>query len=365
MAVAVLAPVIGRGLDINARAARGADATPLTGSPVVSSEFIFDTAPFRECHASTIAEVDGTLVAAWFGGTREKHPDVGIWVSRREDGRWTPPIEVANGRQSDGSRQPCWNPVLFRPKGGPLHLYYKVGPDPPRWWGIVTSSTDGGKTWGPPRPLPAGILGPIKNKPVQLAHGTILSPTSSEADGWRAYVERSGDGGRTWSRSDWFCDGKTIAAIQPAILTHRDGRLQALCRNRAGPILETWSADGGRTWSKMAPTALPNPNSGLDAVTLADGRHLLVYNHVPAVAGRWGGPRSPLNVAVSADGKTWQAAAVLEREPGEYSYPAVIQSADGAVHVTYTWQRKRIKHVVLDAAKLTGPLIRGVDWPTD
>ena len=255
-------------------------------SPVVSSEFIFESAPFPECHASTIADVDGTLVAAWFGGTREKNPDVGIWVSRREAGGWTRPTEVATGRMPDGPRQPCWNPVLFRPRGEALQLYYKVGPDPARWWGMVITSADGGKTWEQPRRLPAGILGPIKNKPVQLADGTIVSPTSSEADGWRVNFERSTNGGRTWSRGDWICDGKSVGAIQPTILTHRDGRLQALCRNRAGRILETFSTDGGRTWAPLTPTVLPNPNSGLDAVTLADGRQVLVYNHVPALAGR-------------------------------------------------------------------------------
>ncbi|HEX4590648.1 MAG TPA: sialidase family protein [Gemmataceae bacterium] len=341
-----------------------AAASPAAPSPVVLKESVFDTAPFPECHASTIAEVDGALVAAWFGGTEEKHPDVGIWLARRQNGKWTPPVEIANGKQPDGSRLPCWNPVLFRPKGEPLHLDYKVGPDPSRWWGIEMTSADGGMTWSPPRRLPAGILGPIKNQLVQLADGTIVSPTSDEAHGWRVYFERSTDGGKTWTRGDWINDGKDIQAIQPAILVHRDGRLQALCRNRAGPILQTWSSDGGKTWSKLTPTELPNPNSGIDAVTLKDGRHVLVYNHVPPIAGKWGGPRSPLNVAVSNDGKTWQAAAVLESEPGEFSYPTVIQAADGTVHVTYTWNRKRIKHVVLDAAKLGGPSIRGGAWPS-
>jgi predicted neuraminidase len=332
-------------------------------SPVVLSEFIYETASFPECHASTIADVGGTFVAAWFGGTAEKHPDVGIWVARCESGKWTPPVEVANGKQPDGSRLPCWNPVLFRPKGEALRLYYKVGPDPSRWWGMVMTSADAGKTWTPPRRLPAGILGPIKNQPVQLADGTIVSPTSDEAHGWRVYFERSADGGQTWARGEWVNDGKEVAAIQPTILIQRDGRLLALCRNRAGPILETSSTDGGITWSKLTPTELPNPNSGIDGVTLTDGRQVLVYNHVPPVAGRWGGPRSPLNVAVSADGKAWQAATVLEREPGEFSYPTVMQAADGVVHITYTWNRKRIKHVVLDPAKLGGPPIRGGVWP--
>jgi predicted neuraminidase len=126
---------------------------------------------------------------------------------------------------------------------------------------------------------------------------------------------------------------------------HPGGRLQAVGRTRSRRIFETWSTDGGRTWSPIALTTLPNPNSGIDAVTLRDGRHLIVYNHTTQ-------GRSPLNVALSRDGKTWTPGLVLENDAGEYSYPAVIQSADGLVHITYTWQRQRIKHVVLDAAAL-------------
>ena len=91
----------------------------------------------------------------------------------------------------------------------------------------------------------------------------------------------------------------------------------------------------------MTLTPLPNPSAGTDAVTLRDGRHLLVYNHTAE-------GRTPLNVAVSKDGRTWEPALTLEQEPGEYSYPAIIQTADGRVHITYTWKRQRIKHVVLD-----------------
>jgi alpha-L-rhamnosidase len=95
----------------------------------------------------------------------------------------------------------------------------------------------------------------------------------------------------------------------------------------------------------MTLTELPNPSAGTDAVTVKDGRHLLVYNPTPK-------GRTPLSVAISRDGKTWDTAHVLESGPGEYSYPAVIQTADGLVHITYTWRRERIRHVVLDPSKL-------------
>jgi predicted neuraminidase len=323
----------------------------LAGQPaVVRAEFIYEQAPFPSCHASTIVEAaPGALVAAWFGGTAEKNPDVGIWVTRLEGGRWTDAVEVANGVRSDGPRVPTWNPVLFRPRGGPLQLYYKVGPSPTTWWGELRTSNDGGRTWGAARRLPDGIFGPIKNKPVQLADGTILSPTSDETDDkanlWRVYFERSTDGGATWTKTPFLNDGVTIGAIQPSVLFLGGDRLLALGRTRQGRVFSTISDDAGRTWGALTLTALPNPSAGTDAVTLADGRHLIVYNHTPK-------GRTPLNVAVSRDGLAWEPRLVLEGAPGEYSYPAVIQAADGLVHVTFTWKRQKIKHVVLDPQRL-------------
>jgi predicted neuraminidase len=319
-------------------------------APPTSSEFVFETAPFASAHASTIVETRDGLVAAWFGGTREGAADVGIWLSRYERGKWTAPVEIATGVQPDGTRHPCWNPVLFDLPDAEVMLFYKVGPSPQTWWGMVRTSRDGGRTWSEARRLPEGILGPIKNKPVRLPDGAIVAGSSTESTDrpskWRIHFERTTDAGRTWTATAPAADGEhEVEAIQPSILVHPDGRLQAVGRTRAKRIFETWSTDGGRTWSPVALTSLPNPNAGIDAVTLRDGRHLIVYNHTTE-------GRSPLNVAVSRDGKTWTPALALETGAGEYSYPAVIQSADGLVHITYTWKRQRIKHVVLDPAAL-------------
>ncbi len=320
-------------------------------SPVVLEEFVFQNAPFAQCHASTIAETrDGTLVAAWFGGTREKHIDVGIWSSRKTGDGWTAPVEVANGIQYvDGQgaihRHPCWNPVLFQPAKGPLLLFYKCGPSPSTWWGMLTTSDDGGQTWAWPRRLPEGIIGPVKNKPIARPDGSILCGSSTEDDGWRVHFEITPDLGMTWTRIGPINDGKAISAIQPSLLVHPDGSLQAIGRSRQGKLWQARSADGGKTWSEMTLTELPNPNSGTDAVTLRNGRHLLVYNNTTS-------GRSPLNVAISPNGADWSMVATLEDEPGEYSYPAVIQTNDGLVHITYTWKRNRIKHVVLDPKSL-------------
>jgi len=333
---------------------------------VLKSEFIYQTAPFPSCHASTIAETKSGLVAAWFGGTRERDPDVCIYVSRNVEGHWTVPAEVANGVGFATNRFPCWNPVLFQPRTGPLLLFYKVGPSPALWWGMMTTSADEGKTWSQPARLPDGILGPIKNKPVQLANGDILCPSSKEGEGgWRVYFERTSDLGRTWQATAPENDPKEIGAIQPSILFHPGGRLQAVGRTRQDKIFQIWSDDGGRTWGRMTLTSLPNPDSGIDAVTLKDGRQLLVYNHNTRGQTNNKG-RSPLNVAVSNDGVTWQAALVLEDDPDApsgFSYPAVIQTSDGLVHITYTWKRERIEHVVVDPAKLTlRPMPQGA-WP--
>jgi predicted neuraminidase len=313
---------------------------------IMTSEFIYDEAPFPSCHASTIVEADGRLITAWFGGTEERHPDVGIWLSHHKDGRWTPPVEVANGVESPTKRYPTWNPVLFQPKNGPLMLFYKVGPSPSKWWGMVKTSDDGGHTWSEERRLPDGIFGPIKNKPVQLASGDILSPSSTEHDGWRVHFERSTDGGKTWTATPPVNDGRKIAAIQPSILVHAERGLQSVGRTKSGRVFEVWSEDDGKTWGELTLTSLPNPSSGTDAATLADGRHLLVYNHSDVA-------RNPLNVAISEDGKEWRNVLELENDPSRhFAYPAVIQTADGLVHITYTWNRERIKHVVVDPSRL-------------
>jgi predicted neuraminidase len=325
---------------------------------VLKSEFIFATGSvaFAQCHASTIAETKDGLVAAWFGGSGEGHRDVGIWFSRFENGQWTPPVEVATGKKADGAREPCWNPVLFQPKAGPLLLFYKVGPSPGRWWGMMMASEDQGRNWGPAQSLPAGILGPIKNKPIELPNGNLLCPSSTEDNGWRVHFERARDGCKTWQKTEPVNDGKEFGAIQPTILVHPDGKLEALGRTRQGKIFQIWSRDDGTTWGKMAATPLPNPNSGIDAVTLKDGRHLLVYNHTTK-------GRSPLNVAVSRDGEEWSAALVLENDSGEFSYPAVIQSRNGLVHITYTWKRVRVRHIVLEPNQLVlQPMANGA-WP--
>jgi len=335
------------------------EVMPINHPAVITQEFIYkiENAPTPECHASTVEVSNGAVIASWFGGTKEKNKDVGIWVSRNTDGTWSTPMEVANGVQEDGTRYPCWNPVLFKPKGQPLYLYYKVGPSPQEWWGLYMTSEDDGKTWSEPVMLPDGILGPIKNQPVQLANGTILSPSSNETPSgeWTIHIERSVDKGQTWTTSGPLNDPEKFGAIQPVVLNHGNGSLQLLSRTKNDVVSQNWSEDSGKTWREMTATSLPNPNSGIDGLTLKDGRHLLIYN---PTSKNWG-DRVPLSLGISKDGKNWERVIELEplretidREGEEYSYPTVIQAMDGKVHLVYTWNRKTVKYVVLDPSKI-------------
>lgn len=343
---------------------------------VVVDEFIYEKADFPQCHAATIVETaQGDLLSAFFGGTREGHNDVCIYTARKAKGstKWSAPVKVAVGNQPDGSTKACYNPVLFEDEAsGVLYLFYKVGNRVSDWSGWLLMSRDGGHSWSRPFALPEGYLGPIKNKPVQVSPNKIIAPSSTENDGWRVHFEIAEDGGRktrkvgpipasvnlpTHMRSineDQKADieggdnyaSTVVQAIQPSILMHRDGRLQILCRSRNGRVATSWSSDEGETWSPLELTELPNNNSGTDAVTLADGRHLIVYNAVATKDGERKGPRTPLNVAISDDGIHWEQVLTLEDSPiSQYSYPSVIQGRDGRIHVVYTWRRERVKYM--------------------
>ena len=332
-------------------------------------EFIFESAPFRACHAATIVELkDRDLLAAWFAGSGEGKPDVAIWGSRNAQGTWSKPFELARE-----PRIATYNPVLFFSRDSTLWLYYKFGPGPSEWTAARRFSHDDGKTWSPIEHLPAGLYGPIKNKPLVLADGVIISGVSVESYlSWACWVERSTDDGRTWTKHGPIVVAPEFSAmrrsasgspptnpaarvaedtygiIQPTIVPLSKDRLRIFVRSgpSVGRICFADSIDGGVTWTNAKPTVLPNPNSGIDSVRLVDGRILMVYNHSTS-------DRTPLNIAISADGgNTWAAAATLEEAPGEYSYPAVIQSSNRDIHVVYTWNRRRIKHVVIPSGAL-------------
>lgn len=314
-------------------------------------EFIYKNAAFPQCHASTISETDEGLIAAWFGGTHEKHPDVSIYTSININGEWSAPQCVADGVVNYAHRYPTWNPVLYKIPDGPLVLYYKVGPNCEEWWGMFKKSYDNGKTWSDAEHLPLGFMGPIKNKPVLINDSILISPSSIENKdtyAWKVHFEISKDFGETWQFVGPINSESKYDIIQPSILTYEDGRLQMLARSKNDFVMSSWSSDNGQSWTDPEPTMLPNPNSGTDAVTLKNGLQLIVYNNAKKEKDGWGGPRTPLNVALSEDGINWKNVHTLEDEvPGEFSYPAVIQGENGDIHITYTYNRETIKYVRL------------------
>ena len=387
---------------------------PTRNTAILSDEFLYKKASFPECHGATIVELkNGDLVASFFGGTKERNPDCCIWVCRKpkDSKEWTAPQLAADGvfslkdsqaalagidstctpvKNEKGKliatifrqrRKACWNPVLFQIPGGDLILFYKIGLKVSDWTGWLVRSRDGGKTWSKREPLPEGFLGPIKNKPEYI-NGRIICPSSTEgSNGWRVHFEISDDKGKTWKmvgpldaelsvptqnrkKGDMNVDdqeggeaikgegAKPVYAIQPSILKHKDGRLQILCRTRNAQVATAWSSDNGDTWSKVTLLDVPNNNSGTDAVTMKDGRHILIYNNFSTLPGTPKGPRTPLCVAVSEDGINWQPVLTLEDSPiSQYSYPSIIQGKDGKLHAIYTWRRQRIKYAEIDPTK--------------
>lgn len=308
-------------------------------------DFVFGARrPFAQCHASTVVELaPGRILCAWFGGTAEKDDDVGIWFSRFEEGKWGRPERLAKVNET-----PHWNPVLFNDGTGVVHLFFKVGKEIP-YWQTYWMSTSDGKTWSEPKELVPGDQGgrgPVRSKPIILSDGAWLAPSSTELGSWKAFVDRSEDGGKTWTRSADFDqaanDLKGKGCIQPTLWESKPGNVHAMLRTTVGKIWRTNSSDGGRTWEPLEETKLPNNNSGVDVLRLEDGRLLMVYNPV----GRNWGPRTPLDLAVSKNnGESWKTIAHLERDPdpeSEFSYPAIVRSADGVI-VTYTYQRERVR----------------------
>jgi len=310
-------------------------------------EFIADPMPVPSVHASTIVELkNGDLLSAWFGGAREGAPDVAIWIARRTGGGWSKPVVAV--------REPniaAYNPVLFYSADGILWLYYKFGPSPDTWSAGRLFSKDDGVTWSLAEHLPAGVYGPIRAKPLVLSDGTIVSGTSVESYGsWAAWIERSTDNAKNWTRIGPLkisfpaaAAGKTHGIIQPSVidLGGKHLRLYARSTKTIGKICQADSFDNGLTWGDVSATALPNNNSGIDAVRLGDGRIAMVFNNTTE-------GRTPLSLAVSSDsGKTWKVFKDLETQPGEYSYPAMVVAKNGDLLITYTYQRKLIRFVRL------------------
>jgi alpha-L-rhamnosidase len=368
---------------------------PTSHPAIVEDNFLYETTSFPQCHAGTILELpNGDLLASYFGGTRERNPDVCIWVSRKAKGsdKWEEPVLAADGVFELGTpdallagindstteasagpilpyhkgtlkRKACWNPVLYQMPDGEIILFFKIGLKVADWTGWLVRSNDGGKTWSKREPLPKGFIGPVKNKP-ELINNRLICGSSTEGDGWRLHFEIYDLATKQWKyvgpieaedaiRTDKPEKAQPIFIIQPSIIKLKDGRLQVLCRTRNAKIGTSFSSDGGDTWSKVTLLDVPNNQSGTDAVTLKDGRHALIYNNFETLLGTPKGPRTPISIALSDDGTNWQHALTLEDSPiSQYSYPAIIQGKDGSLHCIYTWRRLRMAYKKIDLKKL-------------
>lgn len=314
-------------------------------SPIIRESLILEKPPFQSCHASTVVELkNGELLCAFFAGEEEGAKGVGIWLTRYANGIWSSPKLVA----LDAGREPCWNPVLVSLDNEVL-LFYKVGPNPREWSGVLKRSFDNGTTWQKEEQLPAGIYGPIKNKPFVTNDNTLVCGSSVESyNRWGSYIEISSDLGKSWEKTKPInLSGDYFGMIQPTIIKSSPNTLLLLARTRSsGYVAKAISKDNGRSFSEPELTNLPNSNSGIDAASLQDGRLLLVYNNSST-------ERTPLNIALSLDGgNSWKNVLALETGQGEFSYPAVIQKRNGEIVVTYTWNRTNIKAVILDSKSL-------------
>lgn len=331
-------------------------------------EFIYDDAQsFDSAHASTLVVTDnGMVIASWFGGSWEMAPDVAIWISRRGDSGWEQPRKLVDIRNIA-----MWNPVLFKREDGTIVLFYKVGKTIPEWKTWFVESRDNGETFSAPQELVLGDeqggRGPVKNKPIRLMDGTVLAPASLEGETWDAFVDISCDDCKTWEMSEMvpvrrasigngmtdrpynkhFLFGKGI--IQPTLWQDKEGDVHMFLRSTSSRIFRSDSKDGGRNWSLAYDTGIPNNNSGIDLVKMRNGDLVLVYNPRENLPGRFGGPRTPLAVAVSKDnGESFEELVVLECEKGNYCYPSVICNDKDEILITYTWNRENIMFCKLE-----------------
>mmetsp|Transcript_27784 Transcript_27784/g.71510 ORF Transcript_27784/g.71510 Transcript_27784/m.71510 type:complete len:448 (+) Transcript_27784:69-1412(+) len=349
----------------------------------------------RSNHASFIEEA-GEMVMSWFAGSREGRSGVGIYVSRLQkqgpDSVWTKP-ELVSIRDKFSNQ----NPVLyFDLVSCTLHLFHtqqeelQPGKSPMDMEETATlwhlESADGGKTWSEPRLFidePRGmfirnriIMDPTSSDTLLLPLYHVPGPSSTQFSTLVALEQQ------TMIPLGEFVIWDSFYLVQASVVPMGGSRLLAFFRDRRSEsIYISESADSGRIWAKPRKTPLVNNNSGIHAFTLnqEDGNNTIVIVFNNCRSGR-----VPLSIALSDDeGHTWPHIADLESteaenseadqhdshhgvcevprasEQGmengpEYSYPTVMQSSDGNIHVSYTWLRKTIKHVVVTEQWIRG-----------
>jgi len=328
----------------------------------LKSEFIYDKYEdfpqyeyLPEVHSSCIIECpNGDLLCSFFAGERENALDVGIHYARKRKGapHWDPPILL-----SKTPNVSMGNPCFWIDRDNKtICAAYTIKSKPPQR--MIRKSLDNGHTWTEEQLLAHNFTG--KNKPIRLGDETLLSPLTywgkialtCNRKRLLCAVAIANDFDDHWDTISFIEDTLEVGCIQPTLTLLSDGTVLALLRSWSGKICESRSNDGGRSWTPIKKTVLNNPCSGIDMVRLKSGEIVLAYNNSTCASGK-PGPRTPLSIAVSRDeGTTWSSPLNIEDGPGEYSYPSIIQTKDGDIHITYTWRRKKIKHVSLTINEL-------------
>lgn len=321
------------------------------GTMSFTAQMVFDKVPLANAfHCSTLTEAaNGDLLCVWYGGSYESADDEALFLSRLKPGAvtWTEPQRLISNPQ-----QPPGNAILFVDSQNRLWMVWaRLEASRPirrgEGWGqcrlMYRISSDHGVTWSEDKPmLQEGVWGVPRNNPLTLKSGRILLPVEARIgqESGSCFLGTADDG-KTWEISPLVRGGS-----QPALAQRADGSVFALMRE-APKITQVESTDEGRTWSAAVPTTVNNPDSGITMTRLQNGHLLLVYNDSPDA-------RSPLNIVRSIDdGKTWEKPLDLETNPGEYSYPCIVQTQDGMIHISYTFRRYGIKHVRMNEEWLT------------
>ncbi len=325
---------------------------------LLTQGFIFEHAVTAMVHSGSLTELaDGSLLAAWFGGSREGAQDVAIYAARQHQGAWSPPFIItdraSSARELGRYIRKLGNPVLLRDMRQRLWLFYvtvSIG-----GWSTSAiaykTSDDAGKTWSAARRLVSSpffnLSTLVRARPALYADGSIALPVYHELAGKFGELLRIGPAGQVLGKARM---GSGRSAIQPSLLITDSGRALALLR-RSGRspyrIMLAASDDGGLSWSTPEATELPNPDASVAALSGYNGVYLLVYN--PSEQGR-----NRLSLATSDDGRTWRKRADFANSAhqDEFSYPYLIRGSQGDYHLIYTWRRKRMAYVHFNQAWL-------------
>lgn len=358
--LAVLSLLFPRSAESNALRFAEYQLQPLPAPSVSSTlrtEFIQETGGPQSVHSGTLTQLrDGTMLAAWFGGTREGAKDVNIYLSRRQSdaAEWSAPTVIASRAQTSADLNryvsKLGNPVLFADSRERVWLYY-VTVSFGGWSGSSISvrySDDGGDSWSAATRLTTSpflnVSTLVKGLPLECESGHILLPVYHE------FVRKFGEALILDVDGQLVSKVRTTAsdgAIQPWIVPLDPVRSQAFYRQSGYTekvVITSVLPDILHSSSgALEPTTVPNPNSSVAVIRRDNGGFLMVCN--PTEAGR-----NQLTILTSEDGKSWKTARGIEHstESGEFSYPYLLRGTDGQYHLIYTWNRSRMRYMSFD-----------------